>query len=128
MKILRIFLILCSLFLLLNASSKYEYKHSYKNLDYLNLNFSQVKSIKNILLELKDEYKEFYKFKEKIEEDLEDIIKDSKFNEKLYYEKVMEIKKRATFLETKRIKMILEILNEKQKNEFSEHFKEWIIE
>ena len=45
MKILKIFLILCSIVLVLNASGKDEYKHSYKNLDYLNLNPSQVKAI-----------------------------------------------------------------------------------
>ena len=40
----------------------------------------------------------------------------------------MEIKKKATILEAKRIKKILEILNEKQRDEFADHFKEWIIE
>ena len=81
MKILKIFLILCSIVLVLNASGKDEYKHSYKNLDYLNLNPSQVKAIKNILLELKDEYKKFYEFKDDVEDELEDIIEDSKFDE-----------------------------------------------
>ena len=128
MKILKIFLILCSIVLVLNASGKDEYKHSYKNLDYLNLNPSQVKAIKNILLELKDEYKKFYEFKDDVEDELEDIIEDSKFDEKLYFEKVIEMKKRATILEAKRIKKILEILNEKQRDEFADHFKEWIIE
>ena len=128
MKILKIFLILCSIVLVLNASGKDEYKHSYKNLDYLNLNPSQVKAIKNILLDLKDEYKKFYGYKDDIEDELEDLIEDSKFDEKLYFEKVMEMKKRATILESKRIKKILEILDEKQRDEFADHFKEWIIE
>jgi periplasmic protein CpxP/Spy len=128
MKILKIFLILCSIVLVLNASGKDEYKHSYKNLDYLNLNPSQVKAIKNILLDLKDEYKKFYEYKDDIEDELEDLIEDSKFDEKLYFEKVMEMKKRATILESKRIKKILEILDEKQRDEFADHFKEWIIE
>ena len=128
MKILKIFLILCSIVLVLNASGKDEYKHSYKNLDYLNLNPSQVKAIKNILLDLKDEYKKFYEYKDDIEDELEDLIEDSKFDEKLYFEKVMEMKKRATILESKRIKKILEILDEKQRDEFADHFKELIIE
>ena len=128
MKILKIFLILCSIVLVLNASGKDEYKHSYKNLDYLNLNPSQVKAIKNILLDLKDEYKKFYGYKDDIEDELEDLIENSKFDEKLYFEKVMEMKKRATILESKRIKKILEILDEKQRDEFADHFKEWIIE
>ena len=125
MKILKIFLILCSIFLFLNGDDDYKkYKHSYKNLDYLNLDEKQVKAIKNILLELKDEYKEFYEFKD----DIEDLIEESNFDEKLYIQKSMEIKKKATILEAKRIKKILEILNEKQRDKFADHFKEWIIE
>ena len=125
MKILKIFLILCSIFLFLNGDDDYKkYKHSYKNLDYLNLDEKQVKAIKNILLELKDEYKEFYEFKD----DIEDIKEKSNLDEKLYIQKSMEIKKKATILEAKRIKKILEILNEKQRDKFADHFKEWIIE
>lgn len=129
MKILKIFLILCSIFLFLNGDDDYKKsKHSYKNLDYLNLDEKQVKAIKNILLELKDEYKEFYEFKDDIEDDIEDLIEESNFDEKLYIQKSMEIKKKATILEAKRIKKILEILNEKQRDKFADHFKEWIIE
>ena len=129
MKILKIFLILCSIFLFLNGDDDYKkYKQSYKNLDYLNLDEKQVKAIKNILLELKDEYKEFYEFKDDIEDDIEDLIEESNFDEKLYIQKSMEIKKKATILEAKRIKKILEILNEKQRDKFADHFKEWIIE
>ncbi len=129
MKILKIFLILCSIFLFLNGDDDYKkYKRSYKNLDYLNLDEKQVKAIKNILLELKDEYKEFYEFKDDIEDDIEDLIEESNFDENLYIQKSMEIKKKATILEAKRIKKILEILNEKQRDKFADHFKEWIIE
>ena len=39
----------------------------------------------------------------------------------------MEIKHEYV-LEAKRIKKILEILNEKQRDKFADHFKEWIIE
>ncbi|WP_434254273.1 hypothetical protein [Aliarcobacter cryaerophilus] len=113
----------------LNGDDDYKkYKHSYKNLDYLNLDEKQVKAIKNILLELKDEYKEFYEFKDDIEDDIEDLIEESNFDENLYIQKSMEIKKKATILEAKRIKKILEILNEKQRDKFADHFKEWIIE
>ncbi len=129
MKILKIFLILCSLFLYLNADSNYKkYKHSYKNLDYLNLDNNQVRTIKDILIELKDEYKEFYKYKDKHDDEIENMIKESNFDEKLYIQKTMEIKKRATALEAKRIKRIYEILNDKQRDKFADHFKEWVIE
>ncbi len=128
MRILKIFLILSSLIVALNGSSKHDFKHSYKNLDYLNLDENQVKAIKNILLELKYEYKDFYKYKEDIEDEIEDIIESSNFDENLYIQKTMQIKKKATILEAKRIKKIHEILNEKQRDKFADHFKEWIIE
>ena len=129
MKILKIFLILCSLFLCLNGDSDYKkYKHSYKNLDYLNLDDNQVRAIKDILLELKDEYKEFYKYKDMVDDEIEDMIEESNFDENLYIKKTIEIKKIATTLEAKRIKRFHEILNEKQRDKFADHFKEWIIE
>ena len=40
----------------------------------------------------------------------------------------MEIKKKATISEAKRIKKILEILNEKKRDKIADNFKEWIIE
>ncbi len=73
-------------------------------------------------------HKEYYEFKDDIEDDIEDLIEESNFNENLYIQKTMEIKRKATILEAKRIKKILEILNEEQRDEFAEHFKEWIIE
>ncbi|XQC06222.1 hypothetical protein ACOAJ8_03795 [Arcobacter cryaerophilus gv. pseudocryaerophilus] len=86
----------------LNGDDDYKkYKHSYKNLDYLNLDEKQVKAIKNILLELKDEYKEFYEFKDDIEDDIEDLIEESNFDENLYIQKSMEIKKRLQFWKLK---------------------------
>lgn len=128
MKTLKIFLILCSMFMVLNGNSKHEFKYSYKNLDYLNLNDKQIEAIKNILLDLKNEYKKFYEEKDNLEYDLEDIINDKTFDEKLYFQKVMQIKTKATTLEIERIKRFLEVLNEKQKQEFAEHYEEWTIE
>ncbi len=40
----------------------------------------------------------------------------------------MQIKTKATTLEIERIKRFLEVLNEKQKQEFAEHYEEWTIE
>ena len=98
MKILKIFLILCSIFLFLNGDDDYKkYKHSYKNLDYLNLDEKQVKAIKNILLELKDEYKEFYEFKDDIEDDIEDLIEESILMKNYIFKKVWKSKKRLQF-------------------------------
>ena len=67
MKILKIFLILSSLFLFLNADdykSKHKYKHSYKNLEYLDLNKEQIKEIKDVLIEFKYKYKDFYEYEQ----------------------------------------------------------------
>jgi len=129
MKILKIFLILSSLLLVLNADEdKHKYKHSYKNLDYLDLTNEQAKAIKKALVELKKDYEDFYEYKEKQEDILEDIIKADNFDEELYYKTIMDLKTKATKLEVKRIKKIHEVLNEKQKEEFADYLEEWEIE
>jgi Spy/CpxP family protein refolding chaperone len=129
MKILKIFLILSSLLLVLNADEdKHKYKHSYKNLDYLDLTNEQAKAIKKALVELKKDYEDFYEYKEKQEDILEDIIKADNFDEELYYKTIMDLKTKALKLEVKRIKKIHEVLDEKQKEEFADYLEEWEIE
>ncbi|MCG3681695.1 hypothetical protein [Aliarcobacter butzleri] len=126
MKILKIFLLLISFVLILNADNKHKY--SYKDLDYLDLNEDQVKIIKKALLDLKKDYKEFYEYKDEQEDILEDIIESDNFNEELYYKIVMDLKIKATKLEVKRIKKIHEVLNKKQREEFADYLEEWEIE
>ncbi|EFU70813.1 MULTISPECIES: hypothetical protein [Arcobacteraceae] len=126
MKILKIFLLLISFVLILNADNKHKY--SYKDLDYLDLNEDQVKVIKKALLDLKKDYKEFYEYKDEQEDILEDIIESDNFNEELYYKIVMDLKTKATKLEVKRIKKIHEVLNKKQREEFADYLEEWEIE
>ena len=85
MKILKIFLLLSSLFLFLNANDDHKkYKHSYKNLDFLHLNPTQLEKIKIILIDFKDKYNNFYEYKEKQEDIIEDLMKNEKFDEKQY--------------------------------------------
>ena len=126
MKILKIFLLLISFVLILNADNKHKY--SYKDLDYLDLNEDQVQVIKKALLDLKKDYKEFYEYKDEQEDILEDIIESDNFNEELYYKIVMDLKTKATKLEVKRIKKIHEVLNKKQREEFADYLEEWEIE
>ncbi|MCT7568761.1 Spy/CpxP family protein refolding chaperone [Aliarcobacter butzleri] len=126
MKILKIFLLLISFVLILNADNKHKY--SYKDLDYLDLNEDQVKVIKKALLDLKKDYKEFYEYKHEQEDILEDIIESDNFNEELYYKILMDLKTEATKLEVKRIKKIHEVLNKKQREEFADYLEEWEIE
>ena len=126
MKILKIFLLLISFVLILNADNKHKY--SYKDLDYLDLNEDQVKVIKKALLDLKKDYKEFYEYKDEQEDILEDIIESDNFNEELYYKIVVDLKTKATKLEVKRIKKIHEVLNKKQREEFADYLEEWEIE
>ncbi|MFW3339203.1 hypothetical protein ACN9JY_05580 [Aliarcobacter butzleri] len=126
MKILKIFLLLISFVLILNADNKHKY--SYKDLDYLDLNEDQIKVIKKALLDLKKDYKEFYEYKDEQEDILEDIIESDNFNEELYYKIVMDLKTKATKLEVKRIKKIHEVLNKKQREEFADYLEEWEIE
>ena len=129
MKILKIFLLLGSLFLFVNADNNdHWYRHSYKNLDYLELNNEQTAKIKEILIEFKEQYKEFYEFKEKQEDRLRDILKDDTLNEKEYLTILNEIKSKASLLEVEKMRNIHNILNENQRKKFSKYFKEWEVE
>lgn len=129
MKILKIFLLLSSLFLFLNADDDdHKYKHSYKNLDYLELNTQQIVKMKEILIDFKKQYKEFNKFKEEKEDILKDIIKDDIFDENLYLKTLNEIKVKASFLELQRMSKIHDILDKKQRKKFSKYFEEWEVE
>jgi periplasmic protein CpxP/Spy len=129
MKILKIFLILSSLYLFLNADDGHKkYKHSYKNLDFLHLNSIQLENIKTILIDFKKEYKEFYEYKEEQEDLLEDLIENKEFDEKQYLQILTDIKIKSAKLEVKRLKKIHAILDEKQKKEFAQYLEEWEIE
>ena len=129
MKILKIFLILSSLYLFLNADDDHKkYKHSYKNLDFLNLNSDQLEKMKTILIDFKKEYKTFYEYKENQEDLLEDLMENKNFDENQYLKIISDIKIKAAILEVERLKRIHVILDEKQREEFSEYLKEWEIE
>ena len=129
MKILKIFLLLSSLFLFLNADDDHKkYKHSYKNLDFLHLNPTQMEKIKTILIDFKKEYKTFYEYKENQEDLLEDLMEDKNFDEKQYLKIISDIKIKAAILEVERLKKIHAILDEKQREEFAEYLEEWEIE
>jgi periplasmic protein CpxP/Spy len=129
MKILKIFLLLSSLFLFLNADDDdHKYKHSYKNLEFLELNTQQIDNMKEILIDFKHQYKDFNEFKEEKEDRLKDIIKADSFDEKQYLEISNEIKSKASNLEIQRMKKIHTILDEKQRKKFSKYFKEWEVE
>lgn len=128
MKILKIFLLLFSLAFILNADDDHKYKHSYKNLDYLDLKENQAKEIKKILVDLKKDYEEFYEYKDDKEDLLEDLIKADIFDEELYYKTLLDLKTKAAKLESERIKKIHHILNKKQRDKFSNYLEEWEIE
>lgn len=131
MKILKIFLILSSLYLFLNADdhkSKYKYKHSYKNLEYLDLDKKQLKEIKEVLIDFKYKYKEFYEYKDDKEDILEDIMEDDIFNEKLYLKTLVDLKTKAAILEVEKMSKIHKILDEEQREKFADYLKEWAVE
>ena len=129
MKILKIFLLLSSLFLFVNADDDdHKYKHSYKNLEYLELNSSQLEKMKDILIDFKHKYKDFYEYKEDKEDELKDIMKADIFNEKQYLEILNDIKTKASLLEIEKIKNIHTILDEKQRKKFSKYLEEWEVE
>ena len=129
MKILKIFLILSSLFLFVNADDDdHKYKHSYKNLEYLELNSSQLEKMKDILIDFKHKYKDFYEYKDDKEDILEDIMEDKNFDEKLYFETLIDLKTRAAKLEVEKMSKIHKILDEKQREKFADYLEEWEVE
>jgi periplasmic protein CpxP/Spy len=128
MKILKIFLLLSSFFLFLNASDDKHGKYSYKNLEYLDLNPQQKKDIKEVLIEFKYKYKKFYEYKKDKEDKLKDIIENNVFDDKLYFEILTDLKTKASFLEIEKLKKIHIILDEKQREKFSKYLEEWEIE
>ena len=129
MKILRIFLLLSSLFLFVNADDDHKkYKHSYKNLEYLELNKEQLKQMKDILINFKHKYKDFYEYKDDKEDILEDIMEDKNFDEKLYFETLIDLKTRAAKLEVEKMSKIHKILDEKQREKFADYLEEWEVE
>lgn len=130
MKTLKILLLLCSLLFTLYADDDHEYKrnHIYKNLDYLKLDNSQYKKIKEVLILYKRQYKDFYEYKEKEEKKLQDIVKNSNFDKKNYIKIMMQISEKAAEIEAEKLKQIHKILNQKQRIEFSYYLKEWEVE
>ena len=129
MKILKIFLLLSSLFLFVNADDDHKkYKHSYKNLEYLELNKEQLKQMKDILIDFKHKYKDFYEYKDDKEDILEDIMEDKNFDEKLYFETLIDLKTRAAKLEVEKMSKIHKILDEKQREKFADYLQEWEVE
>jgi periplasmic protein CpxP/Spy len=129
MKILKIFLLLSSLFLFVNADDDdHKYKHSYKNLEYLELNSSQLEKMKDVLIDFKHKYKDFYEYKDDKEDKLKDIMKADIFDEKQYLEILNDIKTKASLLEIEKIKNIHTILDEKQRKKFSKYLQEWEVE
>ena len=84
--------------------------------------------MKEILIDFKKQYKEFYEFKEKQEDRIRDILRNDIFNEKEYLTILNEIKSKASLLEVQKMNNIHNILNEKQRKKFSKYFKEWEVE
>ena len=128
MKILKILLLLTSLFLFSHASDDKHNKYSHKNLEYLDLNSQQIEKIKEVLIESKRKYKDFYEYKQEKEDKLRDIIVSDIFNEKLYLEVLNDFKIKASLLEIEKMKKIHAILDEKQRKKFSEYLEEWEVE
>jgi Spy/CpxP family protein refolding chaperone len=128
MKILKLFLILSSLFIFLNADDDYHKKHKYKNLEYLKLDDNQIKQMRNILIKYKNKYEEFYEFKEDKEDELEDLIKEDSFDRKKYTQILTNIHTKAIELQTQRMEEIFNILNKKQRKKFAKYHEEWEID
>ncbi len=129
MKILKIFLILTSLFIFANAGDAHKkHKHFYKNLEYLDLNKKQLKEIKAVLIEFKHKYKDFYEYKDDKEDILEDIMENDNFDKELYFQTLIDLRTRATKLEVEKMSKIHKILNEDQREKFANYLEDGDID
>lgn len=133
---LKIFALLCSLFLSFSlvADDDYDYEHEhkknhiYKNLDYLNLSKHQYKEMKEILIDYRKKYEKFYKTKAKKEKKLQELIREEKFEIQEYESIVKEIRQEALELESSTLQEIHSILSAQQRARFSYYLKEWRVE
>ncbi|PLY10708.1 MAG: hypothetical protein C0626_03470 [Arcobacter sp.] len=130
---LKIFALLCSLFwaFTLYASedvSQNNHNHIYKSLDYLNLSAAQYEDIKEVLIKYRKKYSKYYHKKEKEEKKLQQLFQKEYFDKDEYEEIVEEIHEETIELEAKKFKKIHEILNAKQRKQFSYYLQEWRVE
>lgn len=127
MKTLKIFLILISLFVFLNADDD-KHEHKYKNLEYLNLNSIQIKQMKEILIESKHKYNDFYKEKRSTEKKLENIMRNDVFDKDKYINLLENLNKNSANLEAEKMEKIHKILNPIQRKKFAKYLEEWEID
>lgn len=130
---LKIFVLLCSLFLSFSLlADDYEHKqnknHIYKNLDYLNLSKDQYKEMKEILIDYRKEYEKFYKKKAKREKELQELIREEEFDKEKYENIAQDIHQEALELEIDTLEEIHSILSASQRKKFSYYLWEWRVE
>ncbi|MEW6551577.1 MAG: Spy/CpxP family protein refolding chaperone [Campylobacterota bacterium] len=111
----------------LNAD-EYNNIHLYKNLDYLQLDKTQEEKIKQILVSYKKDFAEYYKKKHKTQKKLQKIISDSRFDEEKYEHAAEDLFEEMIELEIKVFRDIHNILNPLQREQFSNHLQEWLLE
>lgn len=128
MKILKILVILSSIFLFLNADDHHYKEHKYRNLDYLDLNETQVKELKKVLINYKYKYKEFYESKEDDEKELKAIMKNDSFDKNKYINIYKKIHEKAAILEANKMEEIHKILTPKQRDKFTKYIEEWEVD
>lgn len=123
MKILKIFLLLSSLFIFLNASEHKE--HKYKNLEYLDLSKEQIHQFKSVLHKYKNLYEDFHDYEEDQEKRLEEIMENKPFNKGLYIEILNDVKSKSVLLEANQMEEIHQILDDNQRKKFAKYLEDW---
>ena len=133
---LKILTLLCSLLLLNSLFAKdFDYSlqehkknHIHKNLDYLNLDDSQLEKIKDILIKYRKKYAKYTEKRVKEEAKLKELFKSEDFDEDKYEDILEEIIEDEIELETKMLKKIHSVLTPIQRDKFSFYLKEWRVE
>ena len=138
MKILKIFLVLISLSIFLNADNDFEdykskyYKNQkyniYKNFDFLNLDSQQYLLMKNILIEYKEEYKELQKYKHVVEKKIENLVEEENFDKEKFITILKDLKYKQLEIEAYKIERIHNILSKKQRKKLAYYIEEWELD
>jgi protein CpxP len=135
MKILKIFVLLCSFFIYnsILADDDYEHEnkskhHIFRSLEYLNLDEIQYRKIREILIEYKKDYQKFYHYKSAKQKELEKLMQDDTFDKEQYIKIHNEIKIYSVEIEADKFERIHEVLTSKQRVKFSYFLEEWEIE
>ena len=139
MKILKILIILYSIFFLSTSyaddeyeehyeTNRFEENHIYRSLEYLDLKKEQNTKIRDILLQYKKNYQEYLEFKFSKRLEIQKIMQSETFDKEKYIKIHNQIKTHSVKIEADKFNRIHKVLTPKQRVKFSYFLGEWEID